>query len=324
MSIANVLAGISRISRVKDMRDKKFERVALGTAKYISTTESNLGRIKKLLMPAIQEAIAILNEHDKFPQPLNLIVGLPRHRPGLDRNLVDKLEKLIAAFNIGSKIKLIPEFICQDHDAGVIALQKIIQKQRENEFTLIGGVDSFVSNETVTWMERENRLYCSTNKNGFTPGEAAACCLVCDETNALNHRLPIKARIFSSATAKEPSATDLELVNTGKGLSQAFGSVLEQLPENERVQEIFCTLKGVRTEAEEFAFSLMKISSQLESPGSFTSLSQRWGDIGAASAPALMVYAIEKKSLGYSKSGHHLVFTQSPGGSRSAVLIQTT
>lgn len=326
MSIANVMAGISRITRNKTILDTKFAPVSLGTAQYLENKLPNSTRMVSLLIPALKEALEALQTIATPFKNIPLVLGLPKQRPGLDQALTGTLKTEIAEFNLRSKVQLIPEFICSDHDSGIMALNQAEQFLRENrsEMVLVGGVDSFISAKTIAWLEREGQLYCSANKNGYTPGEAAACFLVCAEKTALAYKLPIRAKVLKTATVKEPSASDPTLVNAGKGVSQAVAQVLAQLPEAERVQEIFCTLKGVRTEAKEFAFGMMEVGPRFEKPGEFTSLCQRWGDIGAASAPALIGYALEKRALEFAEGGYQLILTLSPGGSRSTALIRTT
>jgi hypothetical protein len=175
----------------------------------------------------------------------------------------------------------------------------------------------------VEWLEEQRLLKCSTNRNGFTPGEAACFCLLCSEQTAKQYQLPIKARIIRAAIAREPYLPGSEIPTAGKGITTAIATVLQSLPENAQVAETFCTLKGLRHEVEEFSFSIVKTGQKIQQPGVYTTLISNWGDIGAASAPALICYAAEKKELGFAEAGHHLIFTMSPGGSRSAALIQT-
>jgi 3-oxoacyl-[acyl-carrier-protein] synthase I len=324
MSIANVLGGISRISRSKHMVDKELRPIPLGIAGYFKPTLPNSARIKNLLLAAIEESLHVLKDLPKAPKTIRLLVGLPTARPGLDEDLESGLKQAIEEFYPTDSLHLDPEFIRRDHDSGIVGLEKVEGLCIENpdQPVLVAGVDSFVSRETIHWMVRSNVIYCSDNKRGYTPGEAASCCLVCSEQAAETYRFSVKAKIVRMATVFEPSKIDTNLVNAGKGLSGALTSVLESLPENETVQEVFCTLKGIREESTEFAFSTMSVGHRLEKPGEYTSLCQRWGDIGAASGPALIIYAVEKRELEFSESGYNLVFTISPGQSRSAALIK--
>jgi 3-oxoacyl-[acyl-carrier-protein] synthase-1 len=322
MSIANVMAGIPRKSRSQKIIDTKQRPVVLGIAKYLSQNLNLNTRFTGLLIPALAETMQILE--GKKGISLKFLLGLPKPRPGLASTLISELEASLSKTTFKPDIKFNLEIIRRDHDSGLVAMTKAVEalQNGEVEFCLVGGVDSYVHQKTISWLEKEEQLICSSNNNGYTPGEAAALCLLCEEKIALKYQLPVLAKILGTATAEEPSVKQEDLPNTGKGLSQAINMVLKSLPENELIQETFCTLKGLRHEAMEYSFSIMTSSTLLEKPGSFSSFSLYWGDIGAASAPALMVYAIEKKSLGYSKGGHHLVFTQSPGSSRSAALLQ--
>ncbi|MBU3916422.1 hypothetical protein KKA14_12880, partial [bacterium] len=220
--------------------------------------------------------------------------------------------------------KIKTEFIREDHSSGMIALEKAREEIQNGdyEFCLVAGVDSFVSEKTIEWLERENQLKCSTNKNGYTPGEAASCLLVCDELTANRYELPVKAKILDVVSSEELAFAGSGIPTTGKGLSTAISGVLKSLEEGEKVHETFCTLKGLRREAEEFGYSNMIAGPFLRKPGEYSSLASCWGDVGAASATALICYAIEKNSLGFAEGPNNLIFTISSGKSRSAALIR--
>ena len=325
MSIANVLAGISRISRTETIIDKSFKPVSLGIAEYIGQSVPNTARFIDLLIPSIKEAIQVLIDHQALPEKLPLLLGLPRERPGLERTLESELALALSHLESQVGIGILPEFIRRDHDAGMVGFIKAeeICQSNPNDFVLVAGIDSFVSEETIAWLEQSQQLNCTGNKFGFTPGEAAACCLVCAEATAHKLQLPIRAKIVHSTTALEPTFFDDSSINAGRGLSEAMTTVLESLPDDEQIQEIVCTLKGQRSEAQEFGMSTMGIGKRLSKPGEYVSLNSRWGDIGAASGPALVCYVMEKKALEFEEAGYSLIFTIPPGGYRSAALIQT-
>jgi 3-oxoacyl-[acyl-carrier-protein] synthase I len=290
-------------------------------AEYINQQYSINARFEELLVSALEESLQPLEEKEK----IMLLLALPKDRPGLDFTLPIELKKVVSEVVAQSGKRIEIEMIREDHDSGLIAINRadeLIQNEK-TDFCLVAGVDSFVHQDTVSWLEDSGKLKCSSNRNGFVPGEAAAGCLICNEKTAIRLNLPVLANILGVASAEEPSFSQKDVPNGGRGLSRAIGQVLEPLSEGERVRETFCTMKGVRHEALEYSFAAMRCGSLLEQPTEYTALTPFWGDIGAASGPALIVYAIEKKSLGFSEAGHNLIFTQSPGGSRSAALVQT-
>jgi len=325
MSIANVMAGIARVSRFKDIEDTKFKPVSLGMAKYLDDCHDNNTRFLKLLQPALEETTRVLDGKSHHPFRITIYLCLPQKRPGLDESLLDSLQNTIKDFEYRSRFNIKTEVIREDHDSGMLALAKVRHEIKRDvcDFCLVAGVDSFVSDETVKWLERANHLKCSTNRNGYTPGEAASCILLCNELIADKYDLPVKARILAEASVEEPAFFGSGVPTTGKGLSTAMNQVLKSLPEGEKVNEIFCTLKGLRHEAEEYGYCNLTSGSYMQKPGEFFSLVDCWGDVGSASATSLICYAVIKNELGFADGPNNLIFTLSPGKSRSAALLKT-
>jgi hypothetical protein len=262
---------------------------------------ANTQRINALLLTSLAETLQVFSDCQQFPKTIHLIVGLPNDRPGLEKDLEKIVENSLKEFRHSNDLSLPVEFVRRDHGSGLIGLQKaktICQENRE-AFVLVACADSFVSKETIDWLERSNQLYCSSNKNGFTPGEASACCLVCTDEMAQKYRLPIRAKLLEVSYKLEAAKMNDTLVNAGKGLSEAIGAVLEPLPEGESVQEVLCTLKGIREEASEYGLSNMAMGKYMKKPGEYLSLCPCWGDIGVASATALLACVAELPSKGY-------------------------
>jgi 3-oxoacyl-[acyl-carrier-protein] synthase-1 len=315
MSTAAVMGGISRISRCKEFEDRRFEPVSLGRANYLFEGLPNLGRFIELALPAFEESLEPLKKIKPDIGKIPVFVGLPKARPGLARS-VDPGSPATFEFSV----------IREDHDSGLIALHRVWEQMQEGtgEFFLIGGVESYVSEETIAWLEKERLLKCSSNRIGFVPGEAASFCLLCSPKAAEKYKIPVPARIVGCGTSIEMQLPGSERPSTGAAFTGAVRKALAQLPEGETVSEVICTLKGQRHEADEFAYGNLAIGPRLAKPGEYLSLVSRWGDIGAASAPALIGFATIKRKLGFSPPAYTLVFTMSPGGSRSATLIRTT
>jgi 3-oxoacyl-[acyl-carrier-protein] synthase-1 len=325
MSIANVMAGIARVGSIEGIEDDRCNPVPMGIAGYLETYYSNRTRITKLLGPSVAEATKLLEVKLAGTLSLQVILCLPKERPGLDEAAVSELESQLREMALRSNFKISISIIREDHSGGLLALEKLVKtlEETEEEFFLISGVDSFIDGDTAKWLERNGELKCSTNPEGYTPGEAAASILLCRERTAATYDLEIKAKLLAIASATERSLPGSEVPTTGIGLSTAIKEVLQHLPEGEQVCGSYCTLKGLRYESEEHAYSNIVAGPSLKKPGEYASLATSWGDVGAASAPALICYASEKQQQGFGEGDYHLIFTLSPGGSRAAALIQT-
>lgn len=325
MSIANVLAGISRKITIAKYEDIKFKPITLGMADYIDQEYDHTTRMKKMAEAAFKESVQPLLNHASKGSSIKLYLGVPNNRPGLDNELENILDGLFQSLGFGLNLNLQWEYFKEDHDSGLIAGTKAIEdlQNKATQFAIVGGVDSYHSLETIKWLEKEKLLKCSTNRQGFTPGEAAAFIVLSTGETRFQLQIPEKAKILSIATATVPQDDSVDRIERGEELQSVIQQTLSQLPEDQYIKETFCTLRGLHYEAEEYAFTVPQTGHLFNNPGEYTSPVMNWGDIGAASAPALIAYATEKCLLGLSDAGHQLVFTMSLGGSRSAALIQT-
>lgn len=324
MSISTVLANIARIFTFRQIEDKHFNPISLGISRYLPDDLPLSKRFTTLMVPALDEAIGPLKKMTPDIDSIPVLIGLPKQRPGLDEDLESIVISEFNRSDTALNSRYTVEFIREDHDSGCLGMREAERRLSSDEADVIvaGGVESYIDPRTIEWLENQKRLKCTSNRYGFIPGEAAAFCLLSTQTFAEKNDLPVKARIRAISTAKETALPGSDTPVTGKALTQVLCDVLTSLPEEKTVAEIFCTLSGLRPEAEEFAYSLYRIGKFLDKPGEYSSVAGYWGDIGAASAPALIGYAVEKTALGYGEGPYNLVFTQSPEGSRSAVLLE--
>lgn len=324
MSVATLLANIARIYTFRPIEDSDFNPVSLGLARYLPDDLHLSERFTELFIPALQETVGVVDETECDSASIPVLVGLPKQRPGLDDDMESILASALNGSDIALKKRCLLEFIREDHDSGLIGMSEAERRlsSGEAEVVVVGGVESYIDPRTIEWLEEKRLLKCTSNRFGFIPGEAAVFCLLTTDAFAAKKEWPIKARIRAISSAHETALPGSNIQATGKALTQVLRDVLTALPEEESIAEIFCTLKGLRQEAEEHAYSLPRIGRYLDKPGEFLSVAGYWGDVGTASAPALIAYAMEKAALRNEKGSYNLIFTQSPGGSRSAALLE--
>lgn len=324
VSAASVRASISRLMRHPKFEDERWEPVTVGMATYIDEDCAYKERIQKLCLPALKEAVApLLNIQDKL-ETIPLIIGLPEQRPSLPEDIRPSILESISTLESETCLSFMTEFISLGHASGLIALEKAVEimDKEEAQFCLFGGVDSYIEESTLSWLEDSRRLLCSNNQNGFIPGEAAGFCLLSLQKIADNYKIPKLAKILGVASSEEELSYESQKICTGRGLMQSVSKVLSELPTNRKVNKIYSTLNGERYYNTEYGNALPKLSQYVENAMDFIAPVDCWGDIGAASGPLLACLATESGKRGYASGTYSLILTSSLGKSRAAALLE--
>ena len=311
LSAAGVRAKVSRLMAHRYLRDEEQEAIYIGQALYIDEEQEGIERHLQLAEPAISEALS------QLPQgagEVRCFVGLPELRAGLPENLQHVLLKDRSS-----------EFISHGHASGLMALEKGMRclESGEAEFCLVGGIDSYINPFTLKELERIGRLYCSYQKKGFTPGEAAGFCLLCTRFTAEKFGLSYSAIIRSVAVTEESAYWETKQNCKGKGLSKAVGEVLKSLPQGEGIGKIYTTLNGEKYHLTEFGYTLARFTEKIIDGKNFIAPVDCWGDIGAASAPVFIGLVTEAARKGYAEGAFSLICTSSLGKLRAAALLET-
>lgn len=274
---------------------------------------------------AAEEAMFPLIGVREKVRSIDVIVGLPANRPGLGENV----RQSVVGFLQGClKDSFHIQSLCgvqHGHSAGLMAMSEGCRSIRElaAEFSLVGGIDSYVEPETLEWLDDQGQLHSKTNGIGFIPGEGAGFCLLCSEATARRHKLKIFGRVLAVTTEYEKHLIKTDSVCLGQGLSTAFEHAFKKLPKATKIDFIICDLNGEPYRGDEFSYTIVRTSDQFVDPAEFLTPADCWGDVGAASGPLFINLALIAATKGYSKGPHTLVWTSSEGGERSVAIIQT-
>jgi 3-oxoacyl-[acyl-carrier-protein] synthase-1 len=321
---AAVRAGISGFSEHPFMINKKAEPYIVGTAPYLDSTLSLEQRIEALLLAAAGEALGQLSDRMTLGMTVSAIIGGPSPRPGLPTDLGSRLPEFIQSSIHGLRLAS-ARYLPNGHSAGLMAVEEACKPgaMRPGGFCVVGGVDSYINFESMDWLESFGQIHGPGNAWGFIPGEAAGCCLLCDEETADRYELPILARIAMAATTTEPNRIKTKSICIGTGLTEVFRRVLPSLPADTRVDCTICDQNGESYRADEYGFSVIRTNKYFRDASDFVSPADCWGDVGAASGPLFILLATIAAQKGYGRGPWTLVWTSSEGGERSAALIHT-
>src|ERR1035441_6153237 len=120
---------------------------------------------------------------------MHIVVGTPEPRPGLPAGIEDALGRQVASFRTSQDTT----FLSSGNAAGLLSMKlaRDVLHMGRSRFCLAGGVDSYLTADSLEWMDEQRILKTSANRNGFPPGEAAGFCLMATGATALELRLPV-------------------------------------------------------------------------------------------------------------------------------------
>lgn len=324
---AAVRAGVSRLCQHPYLIDKVGEPMIVAREPTLPPQQQGAERFSALAQPAIKEAMAGLLK-DRAQRPaLAVLIGLPSPRPGLPLGIESELTRAVAELGHPALESSGVTFLPQGNAAGLLAMERGCQLLRQGRasFCLAGGVDSYLTADSLEWMDEVGILKSTANRNGFPPGEAAGFCLLTTEPVARQWGLPVLASIIAHGAAHEQSRIRTETICVGRGLSDAIFNATStlQLPA-ERVDESICDLNGEPYRSEEFAFTVLRTQLAFVDFTRYVTPADCWGDVGAASGPLFTNLAVAAGLRGYAKGPRTMVWASSETGERAATILKTS
>ena len=307
------------------MLDKVGERMVVAQEPTLDPGLQGAERFSRLAGPAMTEALSPLAEYGISTQSVHTLIGTPDPRPGLPAGIEDSLRRLTASATKSSDGHRVT-FLPNGNAAGLLAMKEartILQRGRSH-FCLVGGVDSYMSADSLEWMDEQGILKSSANRNGFPPGEAAGFCLLTTGATALKFGLPVLGWLETVGVAREESPIRTKTICVGRGLSQAIQQATAplRLPE-ERIDDSICDLNGEPYRSEEFALTVLRTQKAFVDFARFVTPTDCWGDVGAASGPLFANLAVAAAIRGYAKGPRTLIWASSERGDRAAAVVFT-
>lgn len=227
---------------------------------------------------------ALLGRGHVRPPVLPVFIGLPDPRPGLPAGLGAALSHTVAELGIagagGADVTLLP----RGHAAGLLAMEQGCHLLRQGRagLCLVGGVDSYLTADSLEWMDEQGILKSSVNRNGFPPGEAAGFCLLATASAARQWGLPVLGWLSALASAREDNRIRTQTICVGRGLSDAIAGATSMLRlPDELIDESICDLNGEPYRSEEFAFTTLRTQLAFVDFTRFVTPADCWGDVGA-------------------------------------------
>jgi 3-oxoacyl-[acyl-carrier-protein] synthase I len=283
-----------------------------------------VGRLIALLRNALVDALdGITPRAREGFRRGSLLVAVPEERPGLPSGLANLTADRLLRELAGGPHPIVREL---GHAGGGIALasaREMLQRQG-TDWLAIAGVDSYLSRETLLWLDWKRQLHATYNAWGFIPGEAAGVVLLSTLGGARATGLRPLAVVESIGLDHEEVPIGVDGVCLGRGLTRAVRTALAKLSDDDKIDDIYCDQNGQNYRADEMGFMLARLSNRFRDAAAFVAPADCWGDVGAATVPLLVGLVTKAALRGWATGPLSLVFAGSDSGRRAAVLLRTT
>ncbi len=272
-------------------------------------------RIIKMAILAAQQACNGLAPATSIP----LILAMPEpdvptvHHGLLTRNLAQHVTPYINP--------AITRSIFSGRAAGIEAIEFAFRYLHQTHpYMLIGGSDSHRNYGRLRVLDKNSRLLSPGSSDSFAPGEGACFLLLTPFIELAEVRGNHIVAVHQPCIADEVGHLYSQEPYRGDGLDKAFKQVLaNQL--DKPIQTIYSSMNGENYWAKEYGVAYIRNKTKFADSVKIEHPADCYGDLGAATAPALIAMAVE--SLHKNKhTFKHLVYSSSDGAKRGAVIVE--
>ncbi len=298
--VTSTRAGTRRHSLLRHQRNRTSgEPIRVSLLSTLPVTMPVAERMRRLAAAAAEqalvpwrEALAVLPASERA---LPVLIATPQERPG------------ISAAESGAAVRSVVEglgievdrqrsgVVATSHEGGLAALIEGASRIDRGDVAacLIGGVDSCADPDTIDLLASLRRLKTTAVPDGIIPGEGAGFVLLCGAKVLARAGLSSFADVVTGARTAEPHPWYLPEPTIGEGLTKALWGALQPGGKGDvRTAAVtYADLTGEHWRAEEWSFAYQRTGRfhghplRVEHPG------DRWGDVGAAFGPLLVVHA---------------------------------
>lgn len=316
----------ARKSFVRESRfvDRAGAPIALSFVSSIDDDVVGRERFVTLAAPAMREAIeswarARFTSRGHAIPAIPMLLATPAEVDPSD----PRGAKLMAALAERSGIAIAParsKVVAQGRAGGIFAIEQAAARiaAGEDEFILVGGVDSYFDADRLETLDAARRLHGPATENGFIPGEGAAFVLLGSRRRAgsdVKH-----ASIVGVGTEREPRPFGSAEPCHALGITLALKRALTALGPS-RIGWALSDVVDERHRVEEWLAGSGRIQHSLTSDLQHDTPLLLTGDLGAAAAPLLVVLACVGWSTGCGASELALVAAHSDDAERGALLL---
>ena len=327
---ASIRAGITRFSEhvwfEGTPNDPEWDERLPLTAASVETLDPFIDgeeRLMQLAIPALTEILKNAKLKRAHLKKCALLLALPQTDTGT------KSLKLGAEF-----VRTLCKRTGLDHfatistsqagHAGVFILLEQAAKLLNDgsiDFCIVGGIESYLLEERLDFLDQNRRIRTDRNVDGFIPGEAAAMVLLERRVSAEQRGMPVSATISSAVFENEPQTIHSDRASTGAGLATVLSRVFTTGAAS-RAEWIYCDLNGESYRAFEWGVIRSRCSTLLGDMRKLVHPADCVGDVGAATGALLLACAQQAFKRGYAAAHEALLWVGSDSGLRSALIVK--
>lgn len=187
-------------------------------------------------------------------------------------------------------------------------------------FVLVGASDSYMDDELINPLAREQRLLTSRSSDAFAPGEAANFLLLTRYPELAEQRNGFVIALHPPGIAEEEGHLYSDASYRGDGLDQAFKKALYKESE-QSIHSIYSSMNGENHWAKEYGVAFLRNKEKFIEKVNIEHPADCYGDIGAATATALITLAAERLHK-IKQAKKNLVYSSSDIGLRGAIVVE--
>ena len=200
----------------------------------------------------------------------------------------------------------------------LIQRARVLIDSKKVDFCILGGVDSYLLEERLDYLDEQRRIKSERNLDGYIPGEAGCMLLLERPDQATERGLSPLAFIAQAGSAREANSYLSEKTSTGKGLTLA----LKQIIETECPPWVLCDLNGEGYRAMEWGLVLNRMAATFDPLPRLDHPADCLGDSGAATGGLLLAGVAHAFGQGYHPADRALLWTAADDGKREALIVE--
>ena len=327
---ASLRASISRVAASEDLkvRNQKGHKspVVCGFIAGVTDGQRRFLRLFRMASLATKEALAHAAIAADGLRNCGLYLGLAEQdRPGLDTRAANDLPQYLGHSLGAAGLEGRSEVFTCGHASIFYAVRKALIDLESGKCrqALVGCVDTYLDELTLTWLFKTNRLKTAETHKGFFPGEGAAFFVLEDESEAKRRKVDLIARIGGIAIAIEPNTIYSEKPCKGEGLTTCVNQTLASVQGGfSKPGLTLSDLNGERYRALEWGLVVSRVPLPLESGANVWHPADCMGDAGSATGAINVCVATVAMRKGYANSPSALVWGSSDYGDRGSCIVQ--
>lgn len=319
---AAIRARISRVGEHPFLVDVNGERIVCGRDPRIAPELGGGARLSALVRPVLREiATKLPSVQSRVP----FLLALPEPRPGFTPADAHATVAGLAGPEQTGFRHLEVRRVGQGHAGGLRGLNDAVDllTRGGGKLCLVGGVDSYLSGETIDWLDGDRRLARGGTRGGFPPGEGGAIVALANEATRRELGLRSLAQVQAVACADETRDENAPSGPLGEALTDVYSRVTQELRKvRAQIDDVYCDINDERARTTDYAFALLRTGEAFRDGSQYTTSVGQVGDVGAATAPLNCVLATSAWVRSYANGRTALVSGSSWTGLRGAALLQ--